>query len=568
MLGILLAAITSWTTQSAPAQEHERTLDEVRTAAEGGDALSQFDYALRLDHGTGVDADPVAAARWYEKAAEQGFAGAMNNLGVMLLDGRGVPENVAKGIEWIRRAGEKESGEALSNLGRFHWLGLYGLPKDTARATELSCAGARLGDSIGKADLRRYLPGEHLDLVGDSFDLSEVARIGEPLLIDVEWDARVQMGLRTHGGDRTESGRDQATLRLVDEFIELGREWKATRRYLLSQRTVDGEVRDDELNGAVMTIGITGNQRRAELAGGRAVSEKRLKGILNAIDSAGADVALPDIARIGEEFDLSLAVIAPLLFGLDGKVEESSGKARLESFDTDKKIARIAGKCDLTERDTDKDGELVTYYTFEVVIEMDLAARVIRSLRTKGECSTSGKRFDSPITGHAEFTASVRTSGAEHARKAMAAAPSYRDVVHKLDPVGVSLKLPSHFFETRGTDESEPQFSSWLGEGRQVTVALKSFTIGRDSMDAAMRRVEQDLVKVSPEVVTPKDTHCGLGKGRGITFVNEGKHFDVEMYPLGKNRILRVRVYGSETTKKALQQELTRFRASLQSIRS
>ena len=63
MLGILLAAITSWTTQSAPAQEHERTLDEVRTAAEGGDALSQFDYALRLDHSTKMNADPIAAAR-------------------------------------------------------------------------------------------------------------------------------------------------------------------------------------------------------------------------------------------------------------------------------------------------------------------------------------------------------------------------------------------------------------------------------------------------------------------------------------------------------------------------
>ena len=126
----------------------------------------------------------------------------------------------------------------------------------------------------------------------------------------------------------------------------------------------------------------------------------------------------------------------------------------------------------------------------------------------------------------------------------------------------------SHFFETRGTDGSEPQFTSHLGEGRQVTVALKSFPIGQGAMDAAMRRAEQELVNGLPAAAKPKDTNSGLGKGRGATFVNDGKHFDVEFYPLGKNRILRVRVFGSEAAKRTMQQELTRFRASLRSIKS
>ncbi|CAK0743872.1 hypothetical protein CCP3SC15_1280016 [Gammaproteobacteria bacterium] len=45
------------------------------------------------------------AAQWFQRAAEQGLAGAQANLGMMYRDGRGVPKDEEKAREWLQRAG-------------------------------------------------------------------------------------------------------------------------------------------------------------------------------------------------------------------------------------------------------------------------------------------------------------------------------------------------------------------------------------------------------------------------------------------------------------------------------
>ena len=51
--------------------------------------------------------DDAEAVRWYQMAAEQGYARAQYNLGVMYADGEGVPEDDAEAVRWYQMAAEQ-----------------------------------------------------------------------------------------------------------------------------------------------------------------------------------------------------------------------------------------------------------------------------------------------------------------------------------------------------------------------------------------------------------------------------------------------------------------------------
>ena len=44
--------------------------------------------------------DHAEAARWYRKAADQGYVNAQNNLGVMYQSGQGVPQDIVQAYMW------------------------------------------------------------------------------------------------------------------------------------------------------------------------------------------------------------------------------------------------------------------------------------------------------------------------------------------------------------------------------------------------------------------------------------------------------------------------------------
>src|SRR4051812_44475937 len=60
----------------------QKPIEEVKANAEAGDAKYQMELGHRYDKGEGVAKDPVEAAKWYRKAAEQNLAVAQYNLGL------------------------------------------------------------------------------------------------------------------------------------------------------------------------------------------------------------------------------------------------------------------------------------------------------------------------------------------------------------------------------------------------------------------------------------------------------------------------------------------------------
>src|SRR6185312_14305413 len=105
--------------------------------------------------GRGVAPDPAAAARWYRKAAEQGYEPAENSLAALYQAGTGVPQDSTEAVRWYRRAADRGSAVAQNNLGVLYAQG-KGVAPDLAEAYFwFSLAAAPAGSGQGNAAANR-----------------------------------------------------------------------------------------------------------------------------------------------------------------------------------------------------------------------------------------------------------------------------------------------------------------------------------------------------------------------------------------------------------------------------
>jgi tetratricopeptide (TPR) repeat protein len=81
------------------------------------------------------DNDYAEAAKWYRKAAEQGYAMAQSQLGLMYYVGEGVPQDFAEAARWCRVAAETGITEAQCRLGDMHIKG-QGVSQDYVEAAK------------------------------------------------------------------------------------------------------------------------------------------------------------------------------------------------------------------------------------------------------------------------------------------------------------------------------------------------------------------------------------------------------------------------------------------------
>jgi TPR repeat protein len=114
-------------------------------SAKAGDAHAQHGIGMLYELGQGVPyADPKAASEWYQKAAAQNYAPALNNLARLYADGRGVKQDVPKAIELWSKAAEAGNVTARFNLGLQYAAG-SGVPKDLKKAAEYLLQAAESG---------------------------------------------------------------------------------------------------------------------------------------------------------------------------------------------------------------------------------------------------------------------------------------------------------------------------------------------------------------------------------------------------------------------------------------
>ena len=73
----------------------------------------------------GVPKDEAEAIRWYQKAADQGYAKAQFALGNVYEYGLGVPKDEVEAARWCRKAAEQGLASAQYVLGLTYALGRW-----------------------------------------------------------------------------------------------------------------------------------------------------------------------------------------------------------------------------------------------------------------------------------------------------------------------------------------------------------------------------------------------------------------------------------------------------------
>ena len=131
-------------------ETQEDFVSRLESIAEEGDLKTQKALAYMYLYGKNdFVTDYQKAFKYYEMAANQGDATALNNLGSLYFNGVGVPVNYQKAIELLEKAAAAGSSEAALNLG-FIYLSGRNASSNATHAVELFKMSAEKNNVIAK----------------------------------------------------------------------------------------------------------------------------------------------------------------------------------------------------------------------------------------------------------------------------------------------------------------------------------------------------------------------------------------------------------------------------------
>ena len=130
----------------------ELSTDELRQAANNGDANAQAVLGDRYYEGDRAPQDYKQAVHWYTKAANQGNAGAQCNLGVCYDNGDGVAQDFKQAVYWYTKAANQGNANAQCNLGVCYYNG-EGVAQDYKQAVYWYTKAANQGDDVAQYKL-------------------------------------------------------------------------------------------------------------------------------------------------------------------------------------------------------------------------------------------------------------------------------------------------------------------------------------------------------------------------------------------------------------------------------
>jgi len=105
----------SWQGAASRSAQH-RSLSDLRTFAEQGDAEAQWGLGILYHNGEGVPQDDAEAVRWFRRAADQAYVPALSALGSHYWSGRGVTQDYAQAYFWFQLALAEGDGKSKSLL--------------------------------------------------------------------------------------------------------------------------------------------------------------------------------------------------------------------------------------------------------------------------------------------------------------------------------------------------------------------------------------------------------------------------------------------------------------------
>lgn len=125
-----------------------------KLAADQNYPQAQFQYALLLDNGDGMNRDYAEAAKYYKLAADQGISQAQICYGNMLESGEGTELNMAESARYYRMAARQGEVNAIIRYAYMLQEGI-GVEKNKARAFKYYLKGAQLKNATAQYEVAK-----------------------------------------------------------------------------------------------------------------------------------------------------------------------------------------------------------------------------------------------------------------------------------------------------------------------------------------------------------------------------------------------------------------------------
>lgn len=164
-------------------------------AAEQGFAEAMNNLAELYLSGNGAERDRKKACEWFHKAAQQGFATAIYNMGILYLNGCGAEQNYGKAFGWFHKAAELGFTAAMYKLGYLYTWGIA-VNKDFAEAVKWYEKAAGLGDTRAMNELGlmyKYGWGVEQDLAKAAGWLKKAAGLGDAQALETLNSPEIQV---------------------------------------------------------------------------------------------------------------------------------------------------------------------------------------------------------------------------------------------------------------------------------------------------------------------------------------------------------------------------------------
>jgi len=128
----------------------EAAMDAYVKAEKQGSASAAYQIGLIYVEGNGSFArNPIAAASWFKKSADKGYAPAQTALGALYDEGLGVTKNQEEAKKWFQKAADQGDTVGLIDLAR-KYLARIGIENDDAKAFSLMMQAAERNDPVGQ----------------------------------------------------------------------------------------------------------------------------------------------------------------------------------------------------------------------------------------------------------------------------------------------------------------------------------------------------------------------------------------------------------------------------------
>jgi hypothetical protein len=406
-----------------------------------------------------------------------------------------------------------------------------------------------------------------------TYDLVLSREPSGPYLIEIDsteqGTGRITVGATEQVAEVTE----KSSRRSLEEITAGPPDLRTCRTILKSEVDSDGEVEDPDCVG--LTIDGTSDDERfaVNVRDDRKASTKSLARIQSFAFAPLLHAPLLDDWSVGEDATSDARNLLQQLLDLDGTPTACAASLHLKSVDEAARTAMVSGTFTLREEREDEEGRFGADWSGALELVVDLATKSLAQAQVEAKTVGSGvvelpgpdgTSQQAAIAFEGVTKATARVTGGAKAEAARRTKAKIRDRTFKCRAGNVSLTLPSSFHLAK----ERPETLLTLQQGEALLL------IGTQCFDTAGADPSQSVLEIAVAMAArdknaraPRDVKSALGKGKVVSTELDGQAVDVELYPLGPSRILRLRIQGPPELRKLHDKALSAMRGSLKVLK-